>query len=82
MRVVLRCCLFAAGSLLLTLLTNGCALRATTDFGPGDEPHRQSVGSGVGPFPNLLNTDGHHDNADDAAVPRSGDDEALSDGGR
>ena len=78
MRTVLRF-LFAV-SAVLTLLTAGCALRATTDFGPGDEPHRQSVGSGVGPFHNLLNSDGHRD-ADDG-VPRSSDAEALDDDDR
>ena len=76
MRVVLRCCGFAI-SILLSLLTNGCALRATTDFGPGDEPHHQSVGSGVGPFPNLFNSDKHND---DDGVPKSSDAEALDDG--
>ena len=50
--------------LLLTaaclLGTNGCALRATTDFGPGDEPHHQFIGAGVGPFPNALSSDGRN----------------------
>ena len=80
MRLLLGCS-FLAG-ILSILLTTGCALRATTDFGPGDEPHRQSVTSGVGPFPNLLDSGGHPDHADDAAVPQSSDDEALSDGRR
>ena len=77
MRPVLRF-LFAVGS-LLTLLIAGCALRATTDFGPGDEPHRQSVGSGVGPFRNLFDSDARH-REDAAAVPQTSDAEALDDG--
>ena len=47
----------AVGCLALCWGVAGCALRATTDFGPGDDPSHQSVGAGVGPFHNLLNSD-------------------------
>ena len=39
------------------LALTGCALHATTDFGPGDEPTHQSVGAGAGPFHDLLSSD-------------------------
>ena len=78
MRLVPRCGLTVG--LLLTLLTGGCALRATTDFGPGDEPHRRSAGAGVGPFPDVFNSDARPQPGDEAAIPKSGDEEALDDG--
>lgn len=49
------CRVLLAGGLIVAV--GGCALRATTDFGPGDEPHHQSVGAGAGPFPNLFRSD-------------------------
>ena len=54
--------LLLAGSLIFAV--SGCALRATTDFGPGDEPHRQSVGAGGSPFPNLLHSDSQRSGTD------------------
>ena len=60
--------LLAAG---LVLAVSGCALRATTDFGPGEEPHHQSVGAGAGPFPNLLGSDGHRGDIGEQGNPAS-----------
>ena len=50
----LRCTCLLLLSVGLSFAVGGCALRATTDFGPGDEPHRQSAGAGAGPFPSLF----------------------------
>ncbi len=46
-----------AGCFALCLGATGCALRASTDFGPGDETAHQSVSAGAGPFHNLLGAD-------------------------
>ena len=67
MRPVLRCFLVLTLIAPLALLTGGCALSATTDFGPGDEPHRRSVFSGVGPFAKVFSSD--HDNGEVTTVP-------------
>ena len=57
------CRLLLAGSLIFAV--GGCALRATTDFGPGDEPHRQSVGAGAGPFHDLFRSDNRRGDTDE-----------------
>ena len=46
------------GGVTLCVGATGCALRASTDFGPGgDEPAHRSVSAGAGPFRDLFGTD-------------------------
>ncbi len=60
----------AVGGLMLCLGATGCALRATTDFGPGDEPAHRSVGAGAGPFHDLLSSDRRNLGGSDADASR------------